>query len=122
MKKLMLVVLTMTICLTGFAQQGRGQRSLPEENDQRLEKLKEKLNLTEEQSVKIQSFLEQRSEALKDLKEKETAREEKMKKLQEIKETYEKKIKAELTEEQALKYDEMLKEARQKPTRHHRQK
>ncbi|WP_462318840.1 hypothetical protein [Marinilabilia sp.] len=121
MKKLMLVILTMTICLAGFAQKQERRRPLPADNDQQIEKMKENLVLSDEQIVNVSSILEKRSEALKNLKEEDGTREEKRKQIREISESYDKKIKAELTEEQSVKYDKMMKEERQKPMRRRRQ-
>lgn len=75
------------------------------------DELKETLNLTDEQAVKISAILQERNEKMQAMRDENIEdREARMQKMRSMMEEYNKKITGELNEEQKEKYDEMIKE------------
>lgn len=117
MKWFLLVAVAMVFSATANAQEHKKDQKTPEERAELMtEKMKEKLDLSEEQYDKIQKLNAEHAVEMKQLHEK-------MKSLRdEVKATREKhleSLRGELTEEQRAKFDEHIEKMKDKRDHHH---
>lgn len=120
MKKIVVFTIAALFAVSGMAQEKKKGRSAEQRAEKITNKMKEKLNLTDEQVVKIKAINLEAAQQKDTLKaEAKAERKEKVKAIETDRDT---KIKAVLTEEQKAEYEKMKEKGKEKIKKHRKDK
>ncbi|KAB2918291.1 MAG: hypothetical protein F9K23_03865 [Bacteroidetes bacterium] len=120
MKKILVFTIAALFAVSGMAQEKKKGRSAEQRAEKITNKMKEKLNLTDEQVVKIKAINLEAAQQKDTLKaEAKAERKEKVKAIETDRDT---KIKAVLTEEQKAEYEKMKEKGKEKVKKHRKDK
>lgn len=105
--RLFVLSLGLLLSISAMAQRGSHTKSTPAERTARLvEQYKKQLDLTSEQTVKLQSIASRTTDATRELRANSSLnREERIEKVKNLREEQEKEVRAMLTPEQQQKYE-----------------
>lgn len=120
MKKIVVFTIAALFAVSGMAQEKKKGRSAEQRAEKITNKMKEKLNLTDEQVVKIKAINLEAAQQKDTLKaEAKAERKEKVKAIETDRDT---KIRAVLTEEQKAEYEKMKEKGKEKIKKHRKDK
>lgn len=120
MKKILVFTIAALFTVSGMAQEKKKGRSAEQRAEKITNKMKEKLNLTDEQVVKIKAINLEAAQQKDTLKaEVKAERKEKVKAIETERDA---KIKAVLTEEQKAEYEKMKEKGKEKMKKHRKDK